>query len=119
MIFPVNIAKNLRLLLTAITLLLVVGLNNREVTTYAVSDTATSHQLNKSAAEHNGTVKQKVTLEATSSYLILPLAALPAILPRLDFPQPLLAIKVFYPAAVAVAGFFKIFLSAAIQPNAP
>jgi len=120
MIFPIDIAKNLRLLLTAITLLLVVGLNNREVTTYTTAKAVAAHQLNTSAAaEQHGTVKQKVSLEGTASYLILQLAALPVCLPELSFQQPFSSILTFYRSGFTVAGFFKIFLSAAIQPNAP
>ena len=59
MLLPVNLVKHLRLVFMAITLLLVVGLNNREVTTYTVSpNTATGQQVNESAADRNGTVKQ-------------------------------------------------------------
>ena len=119
MIFPIDIAKNLRLLLTAITLLLVVGLNNREVTTYTAAKAVAAHQLNTSAAAEHGTVKQKVSLEGTASYLILQLAVLPGCLPELSFPQPFSSIMTFYRPGFTVAGLFKIFLSAAIQPNAP
>jgi len=119
MVLPVNISKNLRLLLTAITLLLVVGLNNREVTTYVAPDAATTHQLNKSAAAEHGTVKQKVLLEGTASYLVLVLAALPNGFLHLDFPRPLPAIMIFCRPGFIVTGFFKTFLSTAIQPNAP
>jgi len=119
MVLPVNISKNLRLLLTAITLLLVVGLNNREVTTYVAPDAATTHQLNKSATADHGTVKQKVLLEGTASYLILELAALPNDFLSVDFPRPLPAVIIFYRPAFIAAGFFKTFLATAIQPNAP
>ena len=119
MVLPVNISKNLRLLLTAVTLLLVMGLNNREVTTYVAPDAATAHQLNKSAAADHGTVKQKVLLEGTASYLILELAALPNGFLHLDFPRPLPAVITFCRPGFTLAGFFKTFLLAAIQPNAP
>lgn len=120
MIIPVHIFKQLRVVFTAITLLCVVALNNREVTTYTAAQTAPAHQVDKSAAaQQHGTIKQKVSLEGTASYLILQLAALPGILPELDFPQPFAFIITFYQRAFSVAGFFKIFFSAAIQPNAP
>jgi hypothetical protein len=106
-------------LLTAITLLCVVALNHREVTTYASApETQQTHQLRKTAAEHHDTVKQKVSLEAPHAYLVLQMATCTdflqaAIIPpfrpllnRLGLPNP-------------APGFFKIFLSAAIQANAP
>ena len=119
MAVPVNIVQHLRLFLTAITLLLVVGLNNREVTTYAVPDKAAHQVKHAPAAEQHGTIKKKVSLEATSSYLVLQLAALPAIFSRISFPSWLIPVKTSYQPVVAVTGFFKLFLATAIQPNAP
>lgn len=119
MTVPVNIVQQLRLFLTAITLLLVVGLNNREVTTYTVPDAAAHQVAHAPAAEQHGIVKKKVSLEATSSYLVLQLAALPANFPRLNFPDRLIPVKTSYSPVVAVSGFYKLFFSTAIQPNAP
>ena len=114
-----NITRHLRLMLTAITLLCVMALNHRVVTTYASApEASTSQQLQKSNAGQHATVKQKVSLEATHAYLQLQLAIctdfsgtafsfpVTPLLSRLGLPNP-------------VAGFFKIFLSAAIQANAP
>jgi hypothetical protein len=114
-----NISRHLRLMLTAITLLCVMALNHREVTTYACApEASTSQQLHKSTAEHHGTVKQKVSLEATHAYLQLQLAIctdfsratllapITPLLTRLRLPNP-------------APGFFKVFLFAAIQANAP
>ena len=119
MLLPVNIVKHLRLVLTAITLLFVVGLNNREVTTFTASpNTATGQQVNESAADRNGTVKQKVSFEATPSYVLLQLAAVPEFL-RINFTKPIcLALPPTCPSGM-VSVFFKIFLSEAIQANAP
>jgi hypothetical protein len=119
MLFPANIVKHLRLLLTAITLLFVVGLNNREVTTFAAAPKAkTTQQINKSAADRNGTVKQKVSFEATPSYVVLQLAAMPELL-RLSFAEPLFLHFTPHYSNGSVISFFKIFLSSAIQANAP
>ena len=119
MLLPVNIVRHLRLVLMAITLLFVVGLNNREVTTFAAAPEATAgQQVDQSAGERNGTVKQKVSFEATPSYVVLQLAAVPGFL-NLNFAKPLLQpLTPTYPSRI-VAGFFKIFLSGAIQANAP
>lgn len=119
MTVPVNIVQHLRLFLTAITLLLVVGLNNREVTTYTVPDAAGHQVAHAPAAEQHGIVKKKVSLEATSSYLVLQLAALSANCSRINFSPRLIPVKTSYCPAVAVIGFFKLFLATAIQPNAP
>jgi len=121
MLFSVNIAKQLRVVLTAITLLLMVGLNNREVTTYAAAPaTKTGQQVNKSdAAERNGTVKQKVSFEATSSYVVLQLAAAVPELSNFNFTNPVCRyLTPQYPAGI-VLNYFKTLLSTTIQVNAP
>ena len=120
MLFPVNIARQLRVVLTAITLLLMVGLNNREVTTYGAAPASeTGQQVNKSAADRNGTVKQKVSFEATSSYLVLQLAAAIPHFLNFSFSKPLfLHVAPLYPGGI-VLGYFKTLLSATIQANAP
>lgn len=104
----------------AITLLCVVALNNREVTTYTTAPEAnTTQQVNASnAATRHGVVKQKVSLEATYSYVVLQLAACTNIVP-LVFRKPVDYFTPAYPAIRPGVAFFKIFLSAAIQPNAP
>lgn len=121
MLLPVNIAKQLRVVLTAITLLLMVGLNNREVTTYvAAPDIKTGQQVDKSAAaDRHGTVKQKVSFEATPSYVVLQLAAVVPVLPGFSFVKPIfLQLIPQYPTGI-VLGYFKTLLSTTIQVNAP
>ncbi|MDB5261775.1 MAG: hypothetical protein JWQ14_1056 [Adhaeribacter sp.] len=119
MLFPVKIVKHFRLVLTAITLLFVVGLNNREVTTFAPAPEAkTGQQINKSAADRNGTVKQKISFEATSSFVVLQLAVVPEFL-QVSFIKPLFLHLSPTCLSGLVTGFFKIFLSTAIQANAP
>jgi len=118
--FPVKIIKHLRLVLTAFTLLLVVGLNNREVTTFAAApETKTEHKLTTAAADRNGTVKQKVSFEATaSSYVIWQLVALPHFW-QTAFLKPLFSAIISYVPAGLISGFFRLFLATAILPNAP
>lgn len=121
MLLPVNIAKHLRLVLTAITLLLMVGLNNREVTTFAAAPKVlTDQQVDKSAtADRNGTVKQKVSFEATSSYLILQLtAAVPELLKLSFLKQVFLPLIPQYSCNI-VLSYIKTLLSTTIQVNAP
>ena len=114
-----NISRHLRVLLTAITLLCVVALNHREVTTYASAPEARkTQQLHKTAAEGHDTVKQKVSLEAPHAYLVLQIAACTDFLP-VAFTTPLRPLLNRFGLPNPVTGFFKIFLSAAIQANAP
>jgi hypothetical protein len=106
-------------MLTAITLLCVVALNHREVTAYpAAPEAQTAQQLHKTAAERHGTLKQKVSLEAPHAHLVLELAAYPDFL-RVDFVSPVTPVLNQYRLPNPVTGFFKIFLAAAIQANAP
>jgi hypothetical protein len=114
-----NISRHLRVMLTAITLLCVVALNHREVTTYASApETQKTHQLHKTAAERHGTVKQKVSLEAPHAYLVLQMAACTDFL-QVAFISPLTPLLNRFGLPNPVTGFFKIFLSATIQANAP
>jgi hypothetical protein len=120
MFIPAYIWKQLRVVITAITLLCVVSLNNREVTTFVQApDNPTAQQVNKSAAtERHHIVKQKVSLEATPSYLVLQLANFTHFL-RIVFQPPVFSVLVPFKPSLPVIRFFQIFLSAAIQPNAP
>ncbi|WP_034256532.1 hypothetical protein [Adhaeribacter aquaticus] len=118
MVFPANISKNLRLLFTAITLLFVVGLNNREVTTYTKSEATSGHQINKSAADTHGTLKQKVSLEATTSYIVLQLAFFTDFI-YYHFTPPVNTFDSSYNLISTVTGFFSLLLATVIQPNAP
>jgi hypothetical protein len=114
-----TISRHLRVMLTALTLLCVVALNHREVTTYtAAPEAKTAHQLHKTTAERQGTIKQKVSLEAPHAYLVLQLATFTDFL-RVDFISPVTPVLNRFRLPRPVTGFFKVFLSAAIQANAP
>ncbi|MGV3502200.1 MAG: hypothetical protein ACO1O1_00720 [Adhaeribacter sp.] len=114
-----NISRHIRVMLTALTLLCVMALNHREVTTYvAAANTKSGQQVQKTAAERHGTVKQKVSLEAPHAFLVLQLAAC-ASLPRVEFTPPVTVEPAALPFSSPIRGFFKTFLSAAIQAQAP
>jgi hypothetical protein len=114
-----NIARHFRVMLTALTLLCVMVLNHREVTTYtAAPEAQTAHQLHKTAADRHGAVKQKVSLEAPHAYLVLQLATFTDFFTP-DFSSPLIQALPLVRLPDPVSGFFKVFLSAAIQANAP
>ena len=104
----------------AITLLCVIALNNREVTIFkSVPENQAAHQVNKSAAaERQTTVKQKVSLEATPSYVVLQIAAYTSFL-HVVFERPVFAAVIHQYFARPATGFFKLFLVSSIQPNAP
>ena len=114
-----NISRHLRLMLTALTLLCVMALNHREVTTYAAAPEAKpAQQLHKTAADQHGTIKQKVSLEAPHAYLILELAATADLL-EVDLAAPATALLHRLRLPHPVTGFFSIFLSTVIQAQAP
>jgi len=120
MYYPANIVKHLRLLLTAITLVFVVGLNNREVTTIAVSPAKpTEKQVNKAAAEQHGTIKQKVSFEATYAGVVLPPATLLPPVWQVAFSGPIAVNLPPYQSSNLIPVFFSLLLSTAISPNAP
>lgn len=114
-----HISRHLRLMLTALTLLCVMALNHREVTTYAgAAKASSSQQVQKSASERHGTVKQKVSLEAPHAFLVLQLDACTNLL-RVSFTPPARPELAPLSLAAPASGFFKTFLSAVIQAQAP
>ena len=120
MYYPAHIAKQLRLLLTAITLLFVVGLNNREVTTFATTPAKpTEQQVNKAAADQHGTVKQKVSFEATYAGIVLPPATILPWAWQAVLPEPLHVSLPPYLSSSPAIVIFRFLLSTAISPNAP
>lgn len=115
-----HISRHLRLMLTALTLLCVMALNHREVTTYVgAAKAGTGQQVQKTATERHGTVKQKVSLEAPHAFLVLQLDACTHNLLRVAFPLPASPVLATLPLTAPVSGFFKTFLSALIQAQAP
>ena len=119
MFLPANIAQHFKVVFLAITLLCVVSLNNREVNTYVpAAKSQTAEQVNKSAADRHGSFKQKVSFEATPSYVILQLATCPEVL-RVVFATAIVPIMSAPAPAGTLYTFFSRFLASVIQPNAP
>ena len=118
-----TISQKIGFLFTAITLLCVMLLNNQEITTYrpltenAASDTPA--HLKKTASEKDkAVVKQKVSFEATTSYLVLQLVSLTN-WPEFNFTAPLIFLPERPVLPVKVALFFSNLLGFNIVPNAP
>jgi hypothetical protein len=118
--YPANIVKSFRLLFTAITLLLVVGLNNREVAAFVSAPVNNTEQkVNKAAADQHGTVKQKISFEATHAGIVLPPAVLLTAFSQIII-SPVFRLNLpAYFAGSQPIFFFRRLLSTAISPNAP
>lgn len=115
-----TIAQHVRVVLLAFTLLCVVGLNNREVTTFVTPppETHPKHQVIQGIEEPQTIVKQKVSFEGTTSCVLLQLAACTEFLNVL-FTQPSLYKIAVKQVTGEIIPFFSRFLSSVIQPNAP
>ncbi len=118
------IAQHIRHLLMSVTLLWALMLNGQEVRAYSLpADNTTKQEASKltdaPAPEHKTVVKQKVSLEATTSFVTLNLqqATLPAPLPAFAAPT-----DDELPAQTALPvgnGFVAQLFPTTIQPNAP
>lgn len=114
-----NISRHFRVILTALTLLCVMALNHREVTTYVSAPAAgSSQQLHTATAERHGTVTQKVSLEAPHAYLVLQLATFTDFF-RVTFHCPVTTLLHYCRLPEPVTGIFSIFFSTLIQAQAP
>ncbi len=115
-----DISKHIRVAFTAISLLLVIALNNREITTYVAAPAAekTGHQVSE-ASKKGTVVKQKIYFEATASYIVLELAAACPELLRVTFQKPLVFNVPLYRLSGAISNVCRLFFATAIQPNAP
>ena len=110
-----SISLQLRFLLLGLTLLSVLSLDKREVAIYREKP-ATENRF-KAAAEQC-VVKEKVSFEAVTSFIVLPEAIFPDLI-SFDF-TPLPATKQFFTFAVpVVTPLFKRLLATSISPNAP
>lgn len=119
-----NIQIHFRHLLMTVTLLWALMLHGQEVVAYSYTATGTpaqsASQLATAPQESKTVIKQKVSLEGTTSFVVLNLeqAALePAPIPAFAFPtdEALTA----YAARAPGAGFAARFFPISIQPNAP
>ncbi|WP_250419186.1 MULTISPECIES: RNA methyltransferase [Pontibacter] len=117
------IAQHFRHLLMSVTLLWALMLNGQEVVAYSLpADHAAQQATSKVAdapAEKKTVVKQKVSLEATTSFVTLNLqqATLPAPLPA--FAAPTDEILPAHTALPIGNGFVAQLFPTTIQPNAP
>lgn len=119
-----TIAQHFRYLLMSVTLLWALMLNGQEVRAYALpADNAAKQDTSKvadaPASENRTVVKQKVSLEATTSFVTLNLqqATLPAPLPA--FAAPTNETLPAHTALPAGNGFVAQLFPTTIQPNAP
>ena len=110
-----NISFHLRFLLLAVSLLSVLSLDKREVAVYLPQQT--ENQAVKTSGKQC-IVKEKVSFEAVTSFIVIPDAILPDIFS--------FTAAVFTPAAPilnnapsAVPALFTRLLQTAISPNAP
>ncbi|MDX5348922.1 MAG: hypothetical protein LPJ89_09320 [Hymenobacteraceae bacterium] len=114
-----SIAKQFRLIFTSLTLLCALALNNRELTTYTLPVSLPVQEQAVQPKEQKQTeVKQKVTFEATSSYVVLHLEKFVSCL-RVVFTKPLELLQPLFSSADGITGFFRILSATQIMPNAP
>ena len=117
-----TIAQHIRHLLMSVTLLWALMLNGQEVRAYSLpadNAAAPTSKVAHAPAEKKTVVKQKVSLEATTSFVTLNLqqATLPAPLPAFAAPT-----DDILPAQTALPkgnGFVAQLFPVTIQPNAP
>ena len=116
-----TIGYHFRHVLMSVTLLWALVLNGQEVTAYGLSVPATqkTHVKNCAEQEQKTVVKQKVSLEATTSFvsLNLPQALEPTPVPGFATP----ADELLPPYATTIPGntFVAILFPVTIQPQAP
>ncbi|MEJ8758066.1 RNA methyltransferase [Pontibacter sp. H259] len=114
-----TIAQHFRYLLMSVTLLWALMLNGQEVRAYSLPADKAASEVAHAPAEKKTVVKQKVSLEATTSFVTLNLqqATLPAPLPAFAAPT-----DDMLPAQTALPkgnGFVAQIFPITIQPNAP
>lgn len=118
-----TISQKISFLFTAVTLFCVMLLNNQEITTYRTlpknsAPDASTHLKNTAGEKNQTVVKQKVSFEATTSYLVLQLACF-AHWPDLDFTVPPISTFKLLIIPVRAVHFFSVLLAFTIVPNAP
>ncbi|KAA6437536.1 hypothetical protein ACD591_16080 [Rufibacter glacialis] len=115
------IQRNWRLLCTSIALLLVLTVNHRALPAYAhvtASPAERAAVSKKGLDAESSVVKQKISFEATTSFIALEIAE-PAALPRLTFLAPIqqdLESALTFPYW---ASYLQQLALLAISPNAP
>lgn len=117
-----NISLFFRHLLVSVTLLWALMLNGQEVVAYTQTAQQHSSQLATPAHESKTVVKQKVSLEGTTSFVILNLSAQQDLEPLPEQPDFAAAHQMLLPAYTAVppgTSAVTTLFPITIQPNAP
>jgi hypothetical protein len=115
------IQRNWRLLCTSIALLLVLTVNHRALPAYALSAATPAEQAAVNQQGHDAkssVVKQKVSFEATTSFVSLEIAEPTAFL-RLTFLTPVQALVKTSLGTPFWAFFLQQLATLPISPNAP
>ena len=110
-----TISLQLRLFLLGLSLLSVLSLDKRELAIY-LEKPASEQTVKVSAKQY--ILKEKVSFEAVTSFLVLPAAILPDLF-NFNFPTAHFQQTVFSYAVSAVTPLFQRLLISAISPNAP
>ena len=115
-----TILKQFRVVFTALTLLCALFLNYQEVSTFAAAKPAPTknEQVNKTEKKPDFTLKQKISFEAVTSFILLP-APLAAVLTDFNFTFIPARTVAVLPVIAAGLPYISRLLGTAIQPNAP
>ncbi|HSI91333.1 MAG TPA: hypothetical protein VK927_09470 [Adhaeribacter sp.] len=111
-----SISLQLRFLLLGLTLLSVLSLDKREVAIYL--EKPATEQTALKAAPDQCIVKEKVSFEAVTSFIVLPEAIFPDLISFGFSPAPSPA-RFVAAAAPVVTPLFQRLLASSISPNAP
>ena len=115
-----TILKQFRVVFTAATLLCALFLNYQEVNLFAAAKPAKAktEQLTKTEKKPDLTIKQKISFEAVTSFILLP-APLAAVLPNFQFHFIPVTTEAVLPVISAGLPYISRLLGTALQPNAP
>ena len=120
---PTNktIASRIRYMLMSVTLLWALVLNGQEVTAYGLpAHPAKTEQVKHNPDQENKTVvKQKISLEATTSFVNLNLPQALAPVPAPGFATPVDELLPLYATTIPGNTFVAILFPVTIQPQAP
>ncbi|GAB3201497.1 hypothetical protein GCM10027293_24300 [Pontibacter aydingkolensis] len=117
-----NIPSHIKHLLMTFTLLWALMLNGQEVVAYTYAAEATPQQTDSRLEEKHESktvVKQKVSLEATTSFVALNLQQAVEPLPQPSFANPIDLLLPAYTTIPPSVGFLAQIFPITIQPNAP
>lgn len=116
-----DISKHFRLFLTAVTLLYALTINHKEIPTYAASpekNPVTAFDTTAAPEQDKQVLKQKVSFEAITSFVLLNLAQ-PLAFFRVPFEAPADLPFSLLKTDFSSPHFFCVLFANTIQPNAP